>query len=262
MLVHVALYVAWIDRVAWIVNEIVRDYTLQIRSGQGSLLTELQDLFENDFIPTTYEVLENIEYKDPKIKQHSWEEVKSSLVDAVTKIEVRSVHGRKNTRTLEYHNIEDINYDDYDKGMSVIAVGGNRLARGITLEGLSISYYLRASRLYDSLMQMGRWFGYRPGYVDLCRLYTTEQLVNWYRHITLASEEMKEDFDKMAANNDRPIDYQLKVRTHPSMTSISRLGITSANKMKDHEVIKRLYSKKKFELLIITTLHLSQLFQN
>jgi len=86
-------------------------------------------------------------------------------------------------------------------------------------------------------MQMGRWFGYRPGYADLCRLYTTEQLINWYRHITLATEEMKVDFDNMAAQNKRPIDYRLKVRTHPEMVAINRLRITSAGKMRDHEVI-------------------------
>ena len=53
-------------------------------------------------------------------------------------------------------------------GLSVIAVGGDKLCRGLTLEGLSVSYYLRASKMYDTLMQMGRWFGYRPGYNDLC----------------------------------------------------------------------------------------------
>ncbi|MDY0103029.1 MAG: Z1 domain-containing protein [Lentimicrobium sp.] len=232
MLIHVALYVAWIDRVAWLVNEIIRDYKLQIRSGQGNLIPELKELFENEFIPTTENVISNIAYKDHKIKQHNWDEVKTVLIEAVTKIEVRAVHGTKNTRLLEYHNIEDINYNDYENGMSVIAIGGNRLARGITLEGLSVSYYLRASRLYDSLMQMGRWFGYRPGYVDLCRLYTTEQLINWYRHITLATEEMRADFDEMAAKNKRPVDYRLKVRTHPGM-----LSITATGKMREHEKI-------------------------
>lgn len=237
MLVHVALYVKWIDRIAWLVNEILRDYKLQIKSKQGSLLKELEALFESDFVETTENVKENIVYKDSKIKEHTWKEVKAVLIDAVTKIEVRAVHGTKNTSNLEYHNIQDIDYSAYDNGMSVIAVGGNRLARGITLEGLSVSYYLRASKLYDSLMQMGRWFGYRPGYADLCRLYTTEQLVNWYRHITLATEEMRADFDKMAALNKRPIDYKLKVRTHPEMSSINRLGITSAGKMREHEKI-------------------------
>lgn len=239
MLVHVALRVAWIDRIAWLVNEIGRDYLRQIKSGQGSLLNELKELFERDYCPTTNEVLENLNYTDPKIQVHNWDDVKKELLKAVTKIEVRAVHGRKNTRLLEFHNIEEINYDDYNDGLSIIAVGGNKLARGITLEGLSVSYYLRTTRMYDSLMQMGRWFGYRPGYVDLCRLYTSEQLVNWYRHITMATEEMRADFDEMAANNLRPEDYQLKVRTHPGM-----LSITSITKMRDHERIQVGFSGK------------------
>lgn len=239
MLVHVALRVAWIDRIAWLVNEIIRDYRRQIKSAQGPLLDELKDLFENDFCQTTGEVLENLAYNDPKIKTHTWDEVKPFLLQAATKIEVRAVHGTRNTRVLEYHNIEEINYDDYDEGLSVIAVGGNKLARGITLEGLSVSYYLRTTRMYDSLMQMGRWFGYRPGYADLCRLYTSEQLVNWYRHVTMATEEMRADFDEMAANNQRPEDYQLKVRTHPGM-----LLITSITKMRDHERIQVGFSGK------------------
>ena len=242
MLVHVALYVTWIDRVAWLINELLRDYKNQIHSGQGNLINDLKHLFENDFIPTTQNVQENISYKDPKIKQHAWNEVLKVLNVAVSKIEVRAVHGQKNTSHLEYHNIQDIDYNDYENGISVIAVGGNRLARGITLEGLSVSYYLRTTRLYDSLMQMGRWFGYRPGYVDLCRLFTTEQLVNWYRHVTLATEEMRADFDEMAARNKLPVDYQLKVRTHSGM-----LSITSLSKMREHELIQVGFSGEKIQ---------------
>lgn len=237
MLIHVALRVAWIDRIAYLVNEILRDYKLQIKSGQGNLEDDLKYLFEKDYNPITKDIIETLPYKDPKIKLHSWKEVKAVLYEAVTKIEVRAVHGTKNTRSLEYHNIEELNYNNYENGLSVIAVGGNKLARGITLEGLSVSYYLRTTRMYDSLMQMGRWFGYRPGYVDLCRLYTTEELVNWYRHITMATEEMKSDFDEMAANNMRPEDYQLKVRTHSN-----QLVITSVGKMRDHEKIQLGYS--------------------
>jgi hypothetical protein len=235
MLVHVSLNIKRIDRVARLVNEILHDYKRQVRSGQGGLLNELQKLYESDYIPTTEDFLENFHsYKDPRIKRIiSWTELKSELLAAVSKIEVRAVHGEKNTRKLEYSGIEEIDYDRYkDVGLSVIAVGGNRLSRGITLEGLSISYYLRASTMYDSLMQMGRWFGYRPGYVDLCRLYTTELLVNWYMHITVATEEMREDFDEMWAQNKKPKDYKLKVRTHSGL-----LSITSATKMQGAEVI-------------------------
>lgn len=245
MLIHVALRVAWIDRIAWLVNEILRDYKRQIKSDQGGLLSELEDLYKNDFIQTTEEVLENLTYTDPKIKVFTWDQVKAELINAVTKIEVRAVHGTKKTRDLEYHNIEEINYGKYENGLSVIAVGGNKLARGITLEGLSVSYYLRTTRMYDSLMQMGRWFGYRPGYVDLCRLYTTEDLVGWYRHVTMATEEMRADFDELAAKDMRPEDFQLKVRTHSGM-----LTITSLTKMRDHEKIQLSFSgdvKQTFE---------------
>jgi hypothetical protein len=240
MLVHVALRVLWIDRIAWLVNEILRGYTNQIKSSQGNLLYELEEIFYDDFLPTTIEVKKNLMYNDPKIKIYTWEEVKAELIAAVTKIEVRSVHGLKKTSALEYHRIEEIDYDAHKEvGLSVIAVGGNKLARGITLEGLSVSYYLRTTRMYDSLMQMGRWFGYRPGYADLCRLYTSSDLVDWYRHVTMATEEMRNDFDEMAANNKRPADYQLKVRTHPGM-----LMVTSLTKMRDHEKIQVGYSGK------------------
>ncbi len=86
----------------------------------------------------------------------------------------------------------------------MIAIGGDKLSRGLTLEGLSVSYFLRASRMYDTLMQMGRWFGYRPGYLDLCRLYTTAELRDWYRDITAANEELLLLFDEMAAIGGTP----------------------------------------------------------
>jgi hypothetical protein len=150
MLVHVALRVQWIDRVAWIVNERLRSYKNQIKSGQGNIVSELRELYEKDFVPTTVEVKENMLYHDPKVKSHNWEEVKEQLIPAVLKIDVRAVHGVKNTSRLEYDGIQELNYDDYkENGLCVIAVGGNKLARGITLEGLSVSYYLRTTRMYD-----------------------------------------------------------------------------------------------------------------
>ena len=52
-----------------------------------------------------------------------------------------------------------------------ILVGGAKLSRGYTIEGLTVSYYVRLTAQADTLMQMGRWFGFRPGYRDLVRLY-------------------------------------------------------------------------------------------
>lgn len=224
MLIHVALLVKWIDRVAYLVNDKMREYKNAIDGNDSELLNDLEHLYESDFLPTTENVLENLDYTDIRIKTHSWVEVKKELKKAASKIEVRSVHGTRSTTNLEYHNIEEIDYGRYDNGFSVIAVGGSRLSRGITLEGLSVSYYLRTTKMYDSLMQMGRWFGYRPGYVDLCRLYTTEQIFEWFNHITMATEEMRDDFDEMTAALQKPKDFRLKVRNHHGLMTITSLA--------------------------------------
>jgi hypothetical protein len=237
MLVHVALLVKWIDRVASLVNKKTKEYKNAIQSEDETLLNNLKELYEADFLPTTRNVLDNLDYTDIRIKENTWEEVKNELKNAVLKIDVRSVHGTRSTTNLEYHNIEEIDYNRHENGLSVIAVGGSRLSRGITLEGLSVSYYIRTTRMYDSLMQMGRWFGYRPGYVDLCRLYTTNQIFEWFNHITMATEEMRNDFDEMTATHQRPKDFRLKVRNHQGL-----LTITSLNKLYFSEDIEISFS--------------------
>ena len=224
MLVHVALYVKWIDRVASLVNERMKDFKNYISANDSQFLKELEELFINDFSPTTENVIENIDYKDSRIELHNWENVKAELKKAASKIDVRAVHGIRSTTNLEYHNIDEIDYSRFEEGLSVIAVGGGRLARGITLEGLSTSYYLRTTRMYDSLMQMGRWFGYRPGYVDLCRLYTTATIYEWFNHITMATEEMRYDFDEMTTRNLKPKDFTLKGRNHHGLLAITSVA--------------------------------------
>jgi hypothetical protein len=77
--------------------------------------------------------------------------------------------------------------------------------------------------MYDTLMQMGRWFGYRPGYLDLCRLYTTPELAEWYSHIAAASDELREDFNRMAASGATPREFGHRVRSHPLMMVTSQV---------------------------------------
>src|SRR5262249_10468527 len=129
----------------------------------------------------------------------------------------------------------------------VIAIGGDKLSRGLTLEGLTVSYYLRASQMYDTLMQMGRWFGFRDGYLDVCRLYTTTLLQEWYRHITAASEELRAEFQRMADLGQTPEDFGLRVRTHPS-----GLRITSAGKMRHGTPMRVSFAGHAVESLVVS----------
>jgi hypothetical protein len=227
MLVHVALYVKWIDRVSLLMNDLIKEFTNKIDANDIEFIESLKELFETDFVPTTKNILDNLDYKDSNIKHHFWEDVKKEIRSAIKKIDVRAVHGKTSVSKLDYHNIANIDYELHkENGLSVIAIGGGKLSRGITLEGLSVSYYLRTTKMYDSLMQMGRWFGYRPGYVDLCRLFTNERIFEWFNHITMATEEMRNDFDIMSSQNLKPTDFRLKVRNHHGL-----LAVTSVSKL-------------------------------
>jgi len=220
MLVHVTRFVAVQKVVADLIVEELRQLKNRLEYGDGDrtprLLDELQELWESDFavsMPAVGNILD-----DPLLTPLAWEEVKQRLKEAALKIDVKVINGSAG---------DVLDYFDHPNGISTIAIGGDKLSRGLTLEGLSVSYYLRASRMYDTLMQMGRWFGYRPGYADLCRLYTTQELVDWYEHVTIASEELRQEFERMADARMTPSDYGLKVQTHPG-----GLTVTSAGKMR------------------------------
>jgi hypothetical protein len=238
MLIHVSRFVRWQDNVAGMVLKVVKSWSNQIEFNQGTIVTELKTIWETDYIPTSKKIAENPSVDDPDLTPVSWEEILVQLYPAVAKIDVRAVHGDSRVEGLTHKNIKPLDYYEHSaSGLSVIAIGGNKLSRGLTLEGLTVSYYLRASKMYDTLMQMGRWFGYRPGYLDFCRLFISEELVEWYRHIVVATEEMRAEFDRMDDLGKKPSDYGLKVRTHPGV-----LAITASNKFRYKKIMMLSYS--------------------
>jgi len=156
-----------------------------------------------------------------------WETVQSGLITGVLPVTVQAVNQRTGAASLDYAKHKE-------NGLRVIAVGGNSLSRGLTLEGLSTSYFFRNSQMYDTLLQMGRWFGYRDGYDDLCRVWLTDDAGQWYEHITGATEELRAEFKKMRAQGRTPKDFGLKVRAHPDA-----LIVTAQNKMRNARTVER-----------------------
>lgn len=116
---------------------------------------------------------------------------------------------------------------DAEPNLVAIVVGGNKLSRGVTLEGLLISFYVRDSPYYDTLMQMGRWFGYRGSYVDLTRLYSSRKIVNWFRDLASAEEELRRHMAVYERRSLKPTAIAPKIRKHPVMQ------VTARNKMQD-----------------------------
>lgn len=221
MLVHVTRYIAVQQSVATQITEHLHDMKgrLRYKHDDAEILERLRARFNSDFTPTHATMKSAMTLASDLYTWPSWEELVPHLYEILQEIRVRTINGSASD-ILDYET-------NRHSGLKVIAVGGDKLARGLTLEGLSVSYFLRAAGTYDTLMQMGRWFGYRDGYVDICRLYTSNNLVDWFEHITAAAAELREEFDRMAASNGTPKDYGLKVQAHPT------LMVTARNKMRN-----------------------------
>ena len=240
MLIHVTRFTAVQKQLKELIERELRRMVGKILSGSDPIF-DFRTLWEGDFIPTSERMARRGFGEAVPIP---WDQIRQELFEAAKTVRVKGINGEI-ADILDYRetdavvrgriqNGEDVPWEE--RGISVIAVGGDKLSRGLTLEGLSISYYLRASRMYDTLMQMGRWFGYREGYNDLCRIYTTEELEKWYSHIALANQELRNDLEYMALTKSTPEEFGLKVRSHPG-----RLVVTSAGKSRNAEKLSISY---------------------
>ncbi|MEN6326001.1 MAG: Z1 domain-containing protein [Syntrophomonas sp.] len=157
----------------------------------------------------------------------SWEVIQHEyLHEAISPVRIAVVNQQTGARSLDYSAYKE-------NGLRVIAIGGISLSRGLTLEGLCVSYFYRNSQAYDTLLQMGRWFGYRPGYERLCRLWMSKEARECYSHITIATAELRDEISDMIRNELTPRDYGLMVRSHPDSidTMVGKLLVTARNKM-------------------------------
>lgn len=196
------------------------DKNIKRNIGAEQIFERLQKFYDSDFQNCTNKVNQLGIFE--KLILPDWQEVKTEVSKLISEVKIKAVNG----------SVKDaLDYADSVDPQRVIAIGGDKLARGLTLEGLVTSYFLRASNMYDTLMQMGRWFGYRDGYIDLCRLYTTEDLVEWFEHISDASEELRAEFNYMVQTGQTPLQYGLKVRSHPTLLVTSRIKMRSAKEM-------------------------------
>ncbi len=179
-------------------------------SDQNAYMRALKDAFLSGY--------ENCGYE--------WKDVKAALWSLFDNLRLYVVNS-KSDEILDYRK-----YERDGHGLTAIAIGGLSLSRGLTIEGLCVSYMYRNTRMYDTLMQMGRWFGYRPGFEDLCRVYLSRDSIDWYSHIAEASEELRQQIKRMRRDNLSPKQFGLYVKAHPD-----QLLITAANKMRSGQLI-------------------------
>ena len=148
-------------------------------------------------------------------------------------------------REINSRTGEVLDYE-HEPGLKAIAVGGNRLSRGLTLEGLLVSYFFRPSITYDTLMQMGRWFGFRGGYEDLTRIYMTSWIAGWFSDLALAEHELRQDIRRYEAEFVTPTELGVRIVKHPAMLVTSRLKQRHARSL----IVEQSYSNQ-----VMQTIH-------
>jgi len=235
MLINVSRF----TNVQMTVRNIVEEYfELVKRTIRQTYKSKKEDYLKNPIIKKLYDLYNtefvNLEYYG---KKYAWEDVFAVLYDSIKDIQIAVVNSSKNSSKL--------NYDDHKKdGLRVIAIGGLALSRGLTLEGLCVSYFYRNTATFDVLMQMGRWFGYRDDYADICKIWLTKASFEYYKEISESTENLKKDIKKMGEQNKRPQDYGIRVRNNSSA-----LGITAANKMRStkRKIIRKSFYGNVFE---------------
>ena len=225
MLVHTSQYTI----VHASLRQAISGYTTKVAdrlaARDGELIDELRSqwLLESALVMATEFELEPV----------AWEQVLEELPGVMNDLKVIEDNSRSEDR-LDYSSSPQV----------VIAVGGNTLSRGLTLEGLAVSYFVRTASAYDTLLQMGRWFGYRKGYADLTRIWMTEEMRGWFRHLATVEQEIRYEIERYEDERRTPAELAVRIRTHP------KLAITAAAKMRSSVLAQVSYSGRRLQTIL------------
>jgi hypothetical protein len=207
MLVHTSAWVTNHERVAAIIRSWLDIHSLDLTTIGSQIQQRLLQLWAREQERLVPEAFEHSPIPNDRLL--------SRLPEVLAALEVSIENGSSEDR---------IDYSGPPK--TYIVVGGSILARGLTLEGLAVSYFLRSSSQYDTLLQMGRWFGYRGGYEDLPRIWMPEELKIRFRALGRVESEIRDDIRQYASRDLTPLDVAVRIRSIPGM------AITGATKMR------------------------------
>lgn len=206
MLIHTSSRTTVHDSFKQPISNYIRDCRELLDSRNEMFLTELRSLWITE--------TENVPASIWGRTAESFEKLLPELTSVFNSCKPIIENGGSEDR-LDYSGAEPV---------VAIVIGGNTLARGLTLEGLIVSVFVRDARQYDTLLQMGRWFGYRVGYEDLPRIWTTTELEQDFRHLAFVEEEMRSDIDRYQEQDCTPLDLAVRIHTHPTLCITRKMG--------------------------------------
>jgi hypothetical protein len=225
-LVHTSQHVDVHRRTAAVIAAHLRSLSARLADRNSTLLDSLQRMWhdEEERVPPEAFDLERIPWSDV-----------AALLPAVTEDAVVITDNSQSEERLRFDN---------DNPRVIVAVGGNTLSRGLTLEGLSVSFFVRTASAYDTLLQMGRWFGYRNGYADLTRIWMTDEMREWFHHLATVEQEIRYDIERYETHHVTPEQLGVRIRTHP------KLAITAAAKMQASRQADASYSGRRIQTIL------------
>jgi hypothetical protein len=227
MLVHTDMRKALQDAVSDQIEEELASLRQEWKyDTSGALRKELAHRWETEFRPKSAAV--NL----------SWDTPFSAIEPYLSQLIGDGVAVRR----LNSNHLDTADFEE-ESTLKAVLVGGNKLSRGVTIEGLLVSYYVRLAPYYDTLLQMGRWFGYRGDYVDLTRLYSTELLISWFHDLATAEEDLRRQIELYDKRKATPLQFAPKIRSHPAML------VTAENKMQAAQEITQSYDGELLQTL-------------
>lgn len=235
MLIHISRFTDWQNRTKVLVQDFVTQLTTRLNTelpdASGSVYAELERTWIRHYAHIVHNIKSYLpdDYEDEFLSPREFQQdVKPHLLTAITGVQVVAINSESQGDALIYGRKTEKKY---------IAIGGNKLSRGFTLEGLTINYFIRNTDFADTLLQMGRWFGYRPGYLDCCKLFTTSANINKFDSVSVTVEELEETFREINRKGGKPRDFEVRVRNNPKVIKLTRNSI-----LKNAESIRVNYS--------------------
>jgi Z1 domain len=225
-LIHTSQHIDAHERMAKAVEDHLKDVAHRLDRSDPALLSFFEAIWESES--------EQVRSVDFGLDPVAWDYVAPVLPQVAAEAVVITDNSRSQER---------LHFDDEDPRV-IVAVGGNTLSRGLTLEGLSVSFFVRSASAYDTLLQMGRWFGYRAGYADVTRIWITDEMREWFHQLATVEEEIRYDIERYETEHVTPAEVGVRIRTHP------KLAITAAAKMRTATRAQASYSGRRIQTIL------------
>ena len=192
-------------------NLIYEEWFIPIKKGlennDKEIIDRLRNLWNLESNAINSSVRSNL---NCPLKIESFQKIEKNLLNELNdlSINVENSDDSNLDQRLEFRDKKDKDY----KTIHSIVIGGDVLSRGLTIDGLVSSFFLRESKQDDTLMQMGRWFGFRHGFEDLPRIWMTYDVELDFTNFVESENFFREQINLLNSQNQTPLEFPILVR--------------------------------------------------